>query len=428
MRHSIYLSWFLWFIVAASAVPAQAVEASAPQTTVLQQDRDLRAAERERDIALVNERIVQSELKRLDSQSSIFQAWMGAYGLLLALLVVAFGIFTYRDGKRVAVEEARKTASSEAATVARAEVQAAHNEIQIIKDKMVELLTQTEGHAAKVRELSEGTETQLSTRPSDNQPASDLTALEQSEVERAADEIREDKPRNWSIKDLKILMLESRSNQDWFQLLKDTEAMLLLFGDDPDACEDALFWKARALSEMGRYEDAASGWQQYIAECPDCETNDKAGAHYNWGLCFVRLAESTKGAEAEKYLRDACEKYEQSTNINPDSPSTWYNWGCALDNLSRSVTGKKSEAFAKNASKKYAQAVSIAPEKQEAWYNWTVNLKTRAASATGAEQRVLYREALEKAERANALPPNDAQNLIDEIRAALSEGEASSPK
>lgn len=422
-------------------------------------------------MALINEKIVQAELKRLEAQSSTFQTWLGIYGLLLVLLVGLFGFFTYRDAKRVAVEEARKAASEEAARVARSEVQLTREEIELIKNEAADLLQQIRGHEAKARELSEGVEKQLYIRPDTDQPAADLTAVEQGEVDRTAEEIRRDEPRNWSIKDLKILMLESRSNKDWKQLIRDAEALYLLHRNDMGARNDALFWKSWALDELTRYEEAGDSWKHYLTECADCGNANKAAAYTNWGLSLVRLARTKTGAEsvpyfldtcekyaqaiaiepamagtwynwgialaelarlktgeeAERYYRDSFDKYSRAVEIDPDMHSGWYNWGCALTDFGKTRKGVESEDIFREVEQKYARATAIAPDKQEAWYNWSLSLERRAQRASGAAQRELYTEALEKARRAQALPPHDAQHVIDRIEAMLTREEPSDP-
>lgn len=468
MRHSVYLSAFLWIAIAIWPSSAHA-GAPPPAITAVQPGKELRVVERERDIALINEKIVQSELKRLETQSSIFQTWLGVYGILLVLLVGLFGFFTYRDAKRVAVEEARKTASEEAARVARSEVQQTREDIERIKNEAADLLQQIQGHEAKARELSENVEKQLYIRPDADQPAADLTAVEQGEVDRTAEEIRGDEPRNWSIKDLKILMLESRSNKDWKRLLQDAEALYLLHRNDKSARSDALFWKSWALDELTRYEEAGDSWKHYLTECADCGNANKAAAYTNWGLSLVRLARTKKGAESVRYFLDTCEKYAQAVAIEPAMAGTWYNWGIALAELARLKTGKESERYYREsfekyaraveidpdmhsgwynwgctladlgktkegaesddifreAEQKYARATAIAPDKQEAWFNWSLSLERRAKRASGAAQRELYGEALEKARRAQALPPHDAQNVIDRIEAVLAKEQPS---
>lgn len=412
MRRTAYLIWLLWAATAAASLDARpALPPTAAPAVSEPQQALLRDAERTRDIALVNARVVQAELKRLESQSSVFQTWLAIYGLLLVLLVGLFGFFTYRDARRVAVEEAQKAA--------REEVRQVHEDIRAIKNECANLLKEAQGDAAKIRELSDGAEAQLSTRPGSEQPAAELTAVEQTEVDRTAVAIRKDRPQNWSVKDLKILILESRSNKDWPQLLKDSESLYFLHKDDADARNDALFWKAWALDEAKRYDEAADAWQDYIAQCPEASAKEKSAVYSNWGNAISNSARYENKPDPENLFVKANEKYAQAAALDTENGNIWYNWGCTLDDLARLKEGKEAEALFDDARAKYAEATRIQPENQEAWYNWTLTLMRRANLASGAEQHALYEEALEKAVRAQELPPHDAQEHIDAIRALL---------
>ncbi|MCL1948043.1 MAG: AAA family ATPase, partial [Chitinivibrionia bacterium] len=108
----------------------------------------------------------------------------------------------------------------------------------------------------------------------------------------------------------------------------------------------------------------------------------------------------------ETLFKEAFEKYEQATKLNPDGKTAFNNWGIALCKLAEI---KKDETLFREAFLKYEQATKVRPDDETAFNNWGIALCKLAEIKKGREEKEdLYKEACEKFKQATILNPNDA--------------------
>ncbi|MBI1924123.1 AAA family ATPase [Candidatus Poribacteria bacterium] len=172
----------------------------------------------------------------------------------------------------------------------------------------------------------------------------------------------------------------------------------------------ALSWfrMADLRDSQGRLDEAIAGLEKAVQFNP----NDHV-ALYNWGVALADLAFTQTGAERERLLRQACEKYEAALQVKPDDDSALYNWGVALDDLARTQTGAERKRLLRQAGEKYEAALQAKPDDDDALNNWGLALADLALTQTGAEQERLLWQAGEKYEAALQVKPDHHEALYN---------------
>jgi len=176
-----------------------------------------------------------------------------------------------------------------------------------------------------------------------------------------------------------------------------TSHMLLGVQGGPGHLEPAMRCLERAV-------DLASGEEM---------SSVRADALNNWGITLSLWAKQKQGAEAERLLGEACDKYRAAAKAKPDKGSSLNNWGNALRDWATLKEGAEAERLLVEACAKYEAAVKIKPDSREALSNWGTTLSDRAMLKEGATADRLLAEACEKYAAALAIKPDDHQALYN---------------
>jgi len=176
-----------------------------------------------------------------------------------------------------------------------------------------------------------------------------------------------------------------------------TSHLTLSLRDQPDHLGPAMQYLEQAVS-------LADGEEMSVVS---------AAALNNWGTTLLGWARRKQGAEAERLLAEACEKYEAAVKIKPELHEALNNWGNALLAWANLKQGAEAERLLAEACEKYEAAVKIKPELHEALTNWGNALLAWANLKKGAEAERLFAEACEKYEAAVKIKPEFHEALYN---------------
>ncbi len=123
----------------------------------------------------------------------------------------------------------------------------------------------------------------------------------------------------------------------------------------------------------------------------------------NWGTALFNLAKAKNNDE--NLYKESFSKYESASNLNPKNDSIFYNWGTALSSFAKAKN--HDEELYKESFNKYETASVLNPKKDSIFYNWGNALSSFAKAKNHDEE--LYKEAFNKYETASNLnPKNDS--------------------
>ena len=117
-----------------------------------------------------------------------------------------------------------------------------------------------------------------------------------------------------------------------------------------------LFNKGWKADEAKDYETAADCNRQIVE---DLKEDKNPYVYNNWGVALSSLAKLKKGKEAEKFFKQAIEKYKKAIEIKPAFCVAYKNWGNALLDLAKLKGGKDTEDLIKQTEEKCLKAESI---------------------------------------------------------------------
>lgn len=121
-----------------------------------------------------------------------------------------------------------------------------------------------------------------------------------------------------------------------------------------------------------------------------------ASLYFYWGTALGGLSILKREEERERFLKEACEKFEIATKFNSNLHTVYYNWGVALDKLSELKTGEEKEKCLQETCKKYKETIKLKSDYYKAYHNWGMALEELSELKTGKEKEQLEREVEEK--------------------------------
>ena len=211
---------------------------------------------------------VEAKAEAAESAYSRFEVITGLVGLLITLVVAAFGIATYltavnkvkaetselKEQLRRNIGEAAQNARSQ-----REEFERQKGEIEALLAGAGEDARQLSEHtvagAASAAEIS-AMLARAQSAPPDSR-AADLQAEDQAQIEAAAKNL-EDKPQSeWSLADFRLRIAQAALvRKDWAKMLRLAEELASARADDPEAIAFSLFQQAYAHGQLERPERA----------------------------------------------------------------------------------------------------------------------------------------------------------------------------
>lgn len=204
---------------------------------------------------------------------------------------------------------------------------------------------------------------------------------------------------------LGLLAARSSNTEERASLLrqaieKDTSNAALLYG------------LGVSLGELAERADGEERKQLLLDACQRYQEAsnikpDKHEALYNWGIALGELAEQAEPRERKQLLLDACQKYQQAISFKPDMHEALSNWGTTLGKLAKQAEPQERKQLLLDACQKYQQVVSIKPEMHEVFNNWSSTVCRIASMEEGPERRVLWLEAARLARKANEIEPGE---------------------
>jgi len=118
---------------------------------------------------------------------------------------------------------------------------------------------------------------------------------------------------------------------------------------------------ASAMLMAGQYDEIIELRPEYESgKAPNLQ-EPLAWAYVMQGYVLSEQAETKTGAEADRLLVQAVEKYAEALRIKPDTHEALYNWGNALLKQAARKTGAEAHRLRRLASDKYSEVERIAP-------------------------------------------------------------------
>ena len=254
--------------------PDAARQATVPAPATPLSDR---LAEAERRALILEAR---SEIE--DAAYARLEVILAAFGALITVLVVGFGIATYRA--------AANAARAELADV-KDRVEALQLEAEIATGKSLEAAKSADESAgsardsaqraqshersaqqdsAKVREAAALAERQVRSAGTDS--PTQLSRAERATVADAAREVADKPERDWTGDDFRVRILAATDDGNCEEVLRLSQAMESLHRDDPESLAFALFNQALALRKLGQNEKAFETYKALSARLGDSQS------------------------------------------------------------------------------------------------------------------------------------------------------------
>lgn len=176
---------------------------------------------------------------------------------------------------------------------------------------------------------------------------------------------------------------------------------------------------ARALSNLaGALSDQATTKKGEQAEkllreaCQKCSMALANDPNYhlaltNWGVALSKLARIKGDDGADKFFEQAYEKFKSALVIEPSVYQAWYNWGTSLADQAKTKRGDTADKLFEQAFDKYEKAVAIKPDVYDLWFCWANDLSAQARTKHVQQAKRLFKQACEKYEKAVAIKPEE---------------------
>jgi tetratricopeptide (TPR) repeat protein len=207
--------------------------------------------------------ILEARAEVLDNSYSIFAILMGGLGVLITLLVVAFGIFSHRTAVMAARQELADMHDK---------VQALHDAAAIAKSQIDELLEIARGAATGAQEHQRSAlaasevianaasfaERLMSIDVKDDSTV--LTRAERHTVDEAVRQVGNQPENEWTADVFRVKILDAHSRGDWPEVIRLSKGMEFLIRD-PESLAFAMFQQALALEKMNRNEAAIAHYE-----------------------------------------------------------------------------------------------------------------------------------------------------------------------
>lgn len=123
---------------------------------------------------------------------------------------------------------------------------------------------------------------------------------------------------------------------------------------------------------------------------------DMAGAYNNWGNALSMVALTLEGDARAQKFNSAYEKYAAAVQIKPDMAGAYNNWANALKGEAKTLDGDARAQKLKQACEKYAKSAQISPDMAGAYSNWGLALRMVAETLDGDARAQKFQEAYKK--------------------------------
>lgn len=169
---------------------------------------------------------------------------------------------------------------------------------------------------------------------------------------------------------------------------------------------------AGALSDQAttkKGEQAEKLLREACQKCSMALANDPNyySALINWGTAFSKLARIKGDDGADEFFEQAYEKYKKALDIEPSIYQAWYNWATSLADQAETKHGDTANKLFEQAYDKYEKAVAIKPEVYDLWFCWANDLSAQARTKHGHQAKRLFKQACEKYEKAVSIKPEE---------------------
>jgi hypothetical protein len=328
-----------------SATPAPVVKATTVSKATPSDATEITDLRKQADDNARDKAIAEAKLEVISAGNSRMEILIGAFGVLITVVLFGFGIATY------------KTAGVEAA-------KAATDAIQAQKEALEKISIAAAADAAVVADVRKQIELSPTAQAAINKPPSDRSAssLPKAEAEEltTAATVAKQTPRNErTAQEFRILMFDAKQAGEWHDYFDLAEGMAYLHGDNPADLAYALFSKAFAAHKLDDHVLAARLYEDYLTRCPDDIPNDRANALSNWSAALLAQANTKSEAEADALFVQVEEKLATALAIKPDYSVALSNWGTALSTWANTKNGDEAEALFAQAETKLLEAERI---------------------------------------------------------------------
>lgn len=314
--------------------------------------------------AVFDKTVAEAKSELMAAGNSRMEVLIGAFGILITLLVAALGLGSYWQAGIAAAK-------------------AAKDEISGMKEELVKIRDSAQADARHIRQLSEESQNAVDAQQNQGNTEIHLAPDQQNELAQAALAASEIPRDQRTAQDFRVLMFQARHEEKWQDYVDLAEGMAYLHGDNADDLAFALFGKAIGQDMLKNYELASIYWADYFTRCPDDDANSRASALNNWGSALSDQAKTKQGAAADALFAGAGEKIAAALAIKPDKHEALSNWGSALLKQAAKHRGKKRGVLLEQAEEKLLRAEHLMPGKCS--YNLACVYALRGDAAKAAD-------------------------------------------
>jgi len=347
--------------------------------------------------------IAEAKAELMDAANGRLEIWIGAFGILITVMLALAGFFTWRSAAHAARAEVQDM--RDALSAIAAEAKAAKEAIDRLAHDA------TEKHKG-IADISADLLARANAQPGkeDDVPVSEEARLELVEIER---QIEAQPDAQWSPVQFRLMLIGAESKKDWHRYVELADQMAFAHGSDAAERAYALFAKARGYEAMEEYAKAAEAYAFYLDECPEDSLENRTSALNNWGSALDEQAKARQkigdSAESDRLWALAGDKYQAALAIEPDMHQALNNWGCAFDEQAKASQSEgnstKADQLRALAGEKYQAALVIKPDKYEALVNWSSTLLAQAFADSSPNRYALLDKAEKLLQRANGIKP-----------------------
>jgi hypothetical protein len=294
------------------APPAPVVATTVPKAA-LSDASEIINLRKQSDDSARDKAIAEAKLEVISAGTSRMEVVIAAFGILITLLLAAFGFATYRQAASAAtkaVEEEFKTANKKIAGL----LNAAEEKTGLIDQEHVKALAIGQ------------TLQSLISAPQSSEQTPKIAEVEREELTKAAKLANETPRGERTAQDFRILMFEAAQSDNWQDYFELAEGMAYLHGKNPDDLAYALFGKAIAAHKLHDLVLAIRLSEDYLTRCPNDYPSNHAIALSNWGAALLLQAASQQGDARAALLRQAEEKLLRAERLEQGRAA--YNLAC----------------------------------------------------------------------------------------------------
>lgn len=317
-----------------------AQSATHPKSTAEQQDAT-RNLQNELEEARRRNLILEARRDLAEEAYARFEIGMGGLGVLITLLVLGFGIFTYRAAVAAARQELADVAGKvrelqSEAVIAKENAETAAQAAQGAAEGAKAHEQRAEASSEQVRLVAALAERQLKPSSADSPEKPELSAAERVSVSDAADTVSEKPEREWSADEFRVKILQAYDSNNWLELLRLSRGMSFIHSGNTDDLAFAMFQEALALSSLGRYDESIAVYDQIIAAFSDSSTEatkDVAQtAKYNKAIALTDKGDSVAALATYDEIIGSRET-EERPYLHSLRASAMYNKACRLSDM-----------------------------------------------------------------------------------------------